>query len=525
MKSTYRFLSGIRHSLLAALATFLFFPANGQVSFFNKYNSPQPVSGGQVCNAGLTPDQSAYYFTCKELLLETDLAGHVRWGRELKYNNLAIIIASLEERAAGGFYGGGYALDQALPGYINFIFRLDTAGNTIWAKEIQLGYQYAQIMRVAPTADGGLGICAISSVINGQSGAWVGKTDSLGNLLWGKNIRHGINATRGTSIAPTRDGGFIVASKINMMSSGDLHTGLSRLDANGNLLWTQSISGAGSNDWPYAIQCADGGFAVAGSGSAYGSEGFRLCRTDSLGNLLWSTSYFNLPDFCYAQKVHETADHGFALTGVFMDMINFYPYPFMIRTDSIGDPRWARKLFYINSCGASSWDVQETPDGGFLLPVADLALIKTDPDGDIACVSFPVNITAVDTLVAQTSSLDFVNGSAMVAATITNTLLPITDSTICTGKFSPTGILVNEPENAIAVFPNPSEGLFTLQIENGNAPYTVAVYNSIGQLVRSYKNTSPQLVIDLTTADAGIYVVRITGEAGHYGRTAKLMKR
>lgn len=524
MQTSVRIICLTRKLLMAVFVVFVL-QVNAQQSFYNRYFGPQPMSGGQLCNAGVTPDQSAYFFTCKEMLLETDLAGHVSWGREFTYNNLAIDIASFEERATGGYYGGGFALDQALPGYINFIFRLDSAGNTIWAKEIQLGYPYAQIMRVVPTADGGVGICAINSLINGQSGAWVGKTDSLGNLLWGKNIRHGINVTRGTSIAPTRDGGFIVASKINMMSSGDLHTGLSRLDANGNLLWTQSFSGAGSNDWPYAIQCADGGFAVAGSGSAYGSEGFRLCRTDSLGNLLWSTSYFNLPDFCYAQKVLQTADHGFALSGVFMDMITFNTYPFMIRTDSIGDPRWARKLFFSSFCGASSWDMEETPDGGFLLPAADLTLIKTDPDGDIACVSFPVNITAVDTLVAQTSSLDFVNGSAMVNATITNTLLPFTDTTFCAGKFSPTAITEQDFADALSVYPNPSQGIFNLQFANSTATYDFAVYNATGQIVHRYKNNAASLQLDLTAAADGIYFVRVTASDATYSRVVRLLKK
>lgn len=525
MKNKRQTFPGILHMVIAVMLFAHIIPAHAQQSFFKQYNCTLPSIDGQYCNTGVTPDGSSYYYTCLNYLLETDLGGNVRWGREFRFNTIAAQLYALEERPNGGYFGGANANDQLQMMQHPIVFRLDTAGNTVWAKELQLNTSSGLVMRVAVATDGGLGICASFAVINGLSGAWVGKTDSLGNLLWGKIIRHGqLTTTRGNSIAPTRDGGFIVTSKISIPSSPTPHTGLSRLDANGNLLWTKTFASAGANDWPYATQCADGGFAITGCGRSTSTDGFRLCRTDSLGNLLWTTNYFTQGNICYGQKVQETTDRGFIITGNFLDMNTLDVYPLMIRTDSVGDTRWARLLTYTSYCGASSYDVQEAPDGGFLMPAADLSFIKTDPSGNIACVSFPVVISEVDTLVSQTSSLDFINGSSIIPAQFISNLPQFTDTTICAGKFMPTGIAVHDAIDAFTVYPNPSEGLFTLQFENGNTSYDVAVYNATGQLVRRYNNITSQLMIDLTSADAGFYFVRVFAEAGKRSGSVKLLK-
>lgn len=526
MQTCIRFLPGLRQFITAALSVFILIPVSAQQNFFMQYSGPQPALGGVFCNVEITPNRPEYYFTCMNYMVETDPGGNVRWGREFRYNNIVMGFIGLEDHSGNGFYGGGSVYNQAQTGFDNVIFRLDTSGNTIWAKEVQLNQSSAQLIRLATAADGGLGICGTFMQINGQGGAWVGKTDSLGNLLWGNIIRHGLlTTTFGKGIAATRDGGFVVTTKINISSNPNAHTGLSRLDANGNLLWTKTFEGAGANEWSVATQCTDGGFAIAGSTGSYSTEGFRLCRTDSLGNLLWTTNYFQLPSMCYAQKVQETADRGFIISGNLLDYNTLENYPLMVRTDSLGNTLWARKFIYSNFCGAHSWDVLETPDGGFLMPAADLSLIKTDQNGDISCVSFPVTITEVDTLVSQTSSLDFLTGGSVIPATLGNILLPFTDTTHCAGEFSPTAITLHDVADELMVFPNPSEGLFTLQFDNGITAYDVTVYNAIGQLVRSYKNNSQQLVIDLRTADAGIYFVRITGETGKRSSTVKLLKR
>jgi hypothetical protein len=69
----------------------------------------------------------------------------------------------------------------------------------------------------------------------------------------------------------------------------------------------------------------------------------------------------------------------------------------------------------------------------------------------------------------------------------------------------------------LAVYPNPSDGLFDLKIEaKANAEVLIEVYNSIGVLELSEKfNTNvdgvlQNKIIDLQSKPAGIYVLKVT---------------
>jgi PKD repeat protein len=73
--------------------------------------------------------------------------------------------------------------------------------------------------------------------------------------------------------------------------------------------------------------------------------------------------------------------------------------------------------------------------------------------------------------------------------------------------------------NNINVFPNPSNGIFEVQIENKfNDQFNLNVTNSLGQIVLN-KSTDGQTSIDLSSMASGIYTLNITTQTGlraHY---------
>jgi PKD repeat protein len=73
--------------------------------------------------------------------------------------------------------------------------------------------------------------------------------------------------------------------------------------------------------------------------------------------------------------------------------------------------------------------------------------------------------------------------------------------------------------NNINVFPNPSNGIFEVQIENKfNDQFNLNVTNSLGQIVL-YTSTDGQTSIDLSSMASGIYTLNITTQTGiraHY---------
>lgn len=85
------------------------------------------------------------------------------------------------------------------------------------------------------------------------------------------------------------------------------------------------------------------------------------------------------------------------------------------------------------------------------------------------------------------------------------------------------GVDEGENENEFSVFPNPSNGFFTLQIQNTNS--TIASYDVVdisGRVVRSAK-VNPQQQIQFTLESSGMYFVNVYDENGNLISTKKLI--
>lgn len=71
------------------------------------------------------------------------------------------------------------------------------------------------------------------------------------------------------------------------------------------------------------------------------------------------------------------------------------------------------------------------------------------------------------------------------------------------------GIQEQEVNNRLSIFPNPSEGVITINDNNGEIQQ-LTIYNTLGQLVKEVMITSDSYTIDLTHLQSGIYFVRST---------------
>lgn len=75
---------------------------------------------------------------------------------------------------------------------------------------------------------------------------------------------------------------------------------------------------------------------------------------------------------------------------------------------------------------------------------------------------------------------------------------------------------INALNNAISIYPNPSNGVFTVDLGDSQEA-TIEVYDLLGQLVTEVNASNDRTKIDLTTKGTGIYVVyvkdAVTGKA------------
>jgi len=88
---------------------------------------------------------------------------------------------------------------------------------------------------------------------------------------------------------------------------------------------------------------------------------------------------------------------------------------------------------------------------------------------------------------------------------------------------APTGGTNDYKLQGLNVYPNPTQGILTINIANGNLPDSYTIYNSIGQTVGSAKITSATgLTINTSSYSNGIYFIKVN--KGNQTKTLKFIK-
>lgn len=106
---------------------------------------------------------------------------------------------------------------------------------------------------------------------NGQIDIWIVKIDSSGNIMW-QNTIGGAGDDFLISLKQTSDGGYIVGASSDSNISGDktensqggLDYWILKLDSSGNIDWQKTYGGDQPEFETYVVQASDGGYFVGG---------------------------------------------------------------------------------------------------------------------------------------------------------------------------------------------------------------------------------------------------------------------
>jgi len=87
----------------------------------------------------------------------------------------------------------------------------------------------------------------------------------------------------------------------------------------------------------------------------------------------------------------------------------------------------------------------------------------------------------------------------------------ISDIPMLRMNFDPSTIVdvADIQETIFSVFPNPTNGVFTIELDVKTAEYDINVYNVLGQTVLSTVTSSMKTPIDLSSFDKGVYTVEL----------------
>ncbi len=326
-------------------------------------------------------------------LLKVDTNGEVVWERWLSGFEREILYYDLLECADGGYLVGGYTrpLDNLLACDL-LLVRTNSHGDTLWTHQItQPGMEIGGYL--APTADGGYlmtGHSSIEAETVDTVDALLVKADALGNVLWQRTYQGALPISFGNCVGQLPDGGYFIAggTEPNFVDPArDFQ--LMRMDADGELLWSQTYGTYDGVLMDGAYTPSDGGFALAGWNNVIGSNYyllFHLVKTSADGELLWTRSFGHPNCADGARTLLVLPDGGYLLGGWTQPLDSLHDV-YVIRLDANGDSLWSLE-FEDNGYFAQCEALTQTSEGGFLLACSygqymlggDVELIKLSPE-------------------------------------------------------------------------------------------------------------------------------------------------
>ena len=292
---------------------------------------------------------------------------------------------SVQVTSDSGYIIGGYT-GVAGSGYDFYLVKTDPYGDTLWTKTYG-GSSHDYGCSVRQTTDGGYVIVGYSYSFGGvRPDVYVVKTDSLGIMEWDRVYGDTLYDS-GSDIQQTMDGGYIVTGVTCPQGMGAEDLWLLKLDSLGDTLWTRIYGTMGSDGGSAVVQTADSGYVMTGTNGTSASYSLWILKTDLNGNLLWSKVY-SPGNYSGGSSIQKTNDGGFVIGGTTFAGAGDSDF-WLLKTDSLGDTLWTHT--YGGQSSDDAWEVEKTPEGGYLLVGRtwsfgagweDVYIVRTDSIGD-----------------------------------------------------------------------------------------------------------------------------------------------
>jgi hypothetical protein len=230
----------------------------------------------------------------------------------------------------------------------------------------------------------------------------------------------GIRRDRGINLLQTNDGGYAIVGYTASQGAGQEDVFLVRTDPHGQLLWSNTYGGAGTDNGWAVLETEDGGFLITGFTNSFGAGqmDFYLVRTDAAGDMLWERT-FGGPENDYGWAMAPTPDGGYALAGQTTSFGAGLEDGYLVKVNAQGEEIWSQTF------GGSQEDrlfsIDQGVGGGYILTGTtrsygaadsanrDLYLVKTADSGEVIWTQvLGENLDDVGHAVRQTSDGGYV---------------------------------------------------------------------------------------------------------------------
>ena len=468
-------------------------------------------------------------------IIKLDASGNFVWAKSMGSFGLDSAIAMAID-SSGNIYLTGYysqtvdfdlgagVFNLTASGFYDvFINKIDSSGNFVWAKSIggtsaDVGYSIALdgsgniyttgSFAVAADFDPNAGTFTLNSS-GSTPDIFVSKLDAAGNFVWAKAMGgSGIN-DYGYDIAVDVNGNVYTSGSYNvtadfdpgagsfvLTSAGNIDIFISKLDASGNFVWAKSMGGSQDENAKSLVLDSNANIFLGGyfNGTAdfdpgigttsfvsAGNQDAFIAKLDTSGNFVWAKrmggsnpdgvntifldavgNIYTTGWYSYSVDFDPNATI-FNLTGDFRDI-------FISKLDALGNFAWAKGM------GSSGYD------SGI-------------------CVTVDTN-NNVYTTGSFENTVDF-NPDAGIS-----NLASLGSADIFVHKMSQIilGLNNNSLSNNFKIYPNPSSGIFNIEIDENLIGAKATIYNLLGQKIKDFSLNS---TTTNQTINKGIYLLEI----------------
>lgn len=492
-------------------------------------NAQNLVINWQHCNGtesddelrGIAYHQDAYYMvgvtelnsSLDILIVKTDTLGNEIWQKTYGGTDVdgAMGVYSSEQCliiAASTLSNDGDISDnQYYPSLVNWVFKIDTAGNIIWDRVA--GGSYTDQLFSSGTADNGGVYTANRTTSNdgdvskyyGAWDAWFVKYDNEGEIVWDFTLG-AEDIDDGYCVIHTSDGGSLVGGGAQPEGEGNIdcmpfnwyaEAIIAKLSPEGEMEWQQCYGGSNHDSFMGLLELDDGYLLSATGGSTdgdcegcgYHSPGTTepdiwLIRTDLQGNILWHKCYGGYQTEG-ARNIFQTADNGFMIFGETYSSTEYGP-----NGDISDNPAFSGNstiwAFKIDSVGNLLW---ERCIGGQGDEYLKNGVIQKDDD------TYILAATTGGPYPNHDVQCENENGDECFW------LMELQDLTVDIND-------VELDRRSVKLYPNP--GSHTIYLETDIRAFTFTLYNNTGQEVLQAHN---QKTINTTALHSGFYYYRI----------------
>jgi len=224
--------------------------------------------------------------------------------------------------------------------------------------------QYNYGRRIIEAGDKGFYILGNVSANSGNSNIHIIRTDSLGIILYEKNLGDG-PVYWANDFIRTSDHGFLFCGLTDKLPEKGYDMLLIKTDSNINVEWEHYYGGM---DWDIAnavIETKDSAYLIAGQTYSYGAanENIYIVKTNYHGDTLW-TKTFGGDSTDYATSVDVLYDSTY-LIGATTNSFGFGSYDgYVLNLDLDGDTIWTKN--YGEEKEDIIYSIKQTPDTGFV---------------------------------------------------------------------------------------------------------------------------------------------------------------